>query len=772
LLVAALYAAIALLFVRIRILHPDASPHALAFGDLRTLYHPLLDYGFGALRAGRLPLWNPHQSCGMPFLADPSIGFFYPLYLPFLFLPADVALDVDLVLHLALAALAMWLLCRHFGLGRGPALVAGLVYAYQGSVITKLAYPSFLVSIAWLPLIALLADRLLLVPSRRACAALALAVGVSLLGGYFQLVYFTSLALAPLLGARLVALARHPGVAPLAPRVALLAVALALGLGTSLVRILPGLEFMQQTWRPLSGLSSAMASIMAIEPRNFLRGLLSPAAALPPGADWVSYQLRESCVGPLPLALAVVGLVMWRSRGLAIATATIAVTAAWYGFGPHGSLYGILFALPGGDLFRGPDRALVLYGFAVAILGGAGLHELLTRLAMRTGDIAPLPRVAPLALAAAVVGAIAAAAAYAAPTGAALSLGEGGVVLAVIAAAAWTLRPRLLLGAGSAAAAAVIFADLVCGDLHTGAMPSQLRATAARHDALFEAIRARQGHDRTYFWASFEPGPPLFFFSDVAKAGIMHGLWLCTDYAGGVSWQRHERFMDALGPPLPLGYRPFEVTEANLPLLQLAGIRFYLVPDRQPVKIEAAVRDRWRLLQQRDELSLFEDPGAQPRAFLVDRVEIAADGETARRRLSAVDLRRVAVIEPEGEPPSPPSAGDAAGSATIVAYAPEAVTVETSSNRPALLVLTDQYDANWRAHIDGTPAPIHRTDYLFRGVAVPAGTHRVEFTYTPAAVRWGAAGSLASVAVIGVLTLRRGPRRMRRTTATGTGAGW
>ena len=52
-----------------------------------------------------------------------------------------------------------------------------------------------------------------------------------------------------------------------------------------------------------------------------------------------------------------------------------------------------------------------------------------------------------------------------------------------------------------------------------------------------------------------------------------------------------------------------------------------------------------------------------------------------------------------------------------------------------MLVLTDNAYPGWKAKVDGKDAPVERVDYIFRGVRVPAGAHRVEFRFEPATGR-------------------------------------
>jgi uncharacterized membrane protein YfhO len=49
--------------------------------------------------------------------------------------------------------------------------------------------------------------------------------------------------------------------------------------------------------------------------------------------------------------------------------------------------------------------------------------------------------------------------------------------------------------------------------------------------------------------------------------------------------------------------------------------------------------------------------------------------------------------------------------------------------------------------------PIERVDYLIRGVPVPAGVHRVEFSYRPVSWRVGWIVSLLALLVLAGLTV-------------------
>jgi len=72
------------------------------------------------------------------------------------------------------------------------------------------------------------------------------------------------------------------------------------------------------------------------------------------------------------------------------------------------------------------------------------------------------------------------------------------------------------------------------------------------------------------------------------------------------------------------------------------------------------------------------------------------------------------------------------------------------------------YPAGWTAYLDGEEVPIHRVNYLLRGVHVPEGEHTLVMRFEPAAHRYGTWISAAAtvldyggILLLGVPYLRR-----------------
>jgi uncharacterized membrane protein YfhO len=63
------------------------------------------------------------------------------------------------------------------------------------------------------------------------------------------------------------------------------------------------------------------------------------------------------------------------------------------------------------------------------------------------------------------------------------------------------------------------------------------------------------------------------------------------------------------------------------------------------------------------------------------------------------------------------------------------------------------YKAGWRALVDGKEYPIIKTDYVLRGLALPAGKHNIEFRFEPQGYLKGKLLTLISSIFLGILVL-------------------
>jgi hypothetical protein len=751
-----IYAAVGVVFLYGWVFSAPTDPGDPSAGDLLSQFYPILRYGFQELRAGHIPLWNPHQLAGVPFLAFPLISFVYPVYLPFLFLRPETAIDIDVVAHLVICGIGTYLLCRALGMRSWSSFAAGLVYSYHGSMMVRLYYPGYRASVAWIPLLFLFSYRLFERPSPILVALLSLAFGLSLLGGHgLQFTYLTGLSLLPF-----VAVCAWERLRDAGPRGVLrsgvgLSLGFALGVVIAAVRLVPAVEVTLASWRPPGSLSIETSAAQSFDPATFLHNLVNPSTvANARQGTRVTPIFREGYVGVLPLSLAVLGTILWRRWRFGGAFALTAAAAALYAFGTNGFLFPALYGLPAGGWFRGPDRAFVIFGLAVAILCGAGLDEVLRR-----------PR--GWAVGVGCFAATFAAVAILAPTAdgvwlAAVYFGVGALLLGAFAAGR---ERRFVPTAAAFGMSALIAADLWQGFPLYDAFPSQLGNYFARYQPQFEQIRQRQGLQRTYIWSSFRPSEPLYFYSDIAKAGLYHGIYMATDYEGLVGDRIDQYFrFQAPGDVTPrdwvdpFGYHALTLSARNAQLFELLGIRFFMIPDGLEQRyVDPAILGRWQLLSRANGVAVYEDPKAMPRAFVTSRVEVVADPTQVLDRLSTADLLDVAFVEePLGDAlPSdtnrPATAGDPPATAQVAEYSPNEVVIDVAAPHGGLLVLTDQYFAGWQASVDGAAAPIHRADYLFRGVVVPPGAHRVQFVYRPASVRRGLLLSLAGVSGVVLL---------------------
>jgi hypothetical protein len=190
-------------------------------------------------------------------------------------------------------------------------------------------------------------------------------------------------------------------------------------------------------------------------------------------------------------------------------------------------------------------------------------------------------------------------------------------------------------------------------------------------------------------------------------------------------------------------------------------VRFLIVPADAPTRPEfELLLGALPTVYRDDHVLILEHRGALPRAWLVHEARQAPTAEILPLLASAaVDPEQTALLETE--PPSLSAPSDpATETVTYRRLSPDHFTVEVEAQAAALLMLSEIWDPGWIATVDGAPAAVQQVNYVFQGIAIPAGRHVVDVRYSPPYLPFGLGISIGTtlLLILAALALRRRER--------------
>jgi hypothetical protein len=786
--------------------------------DSLVLTLPGRAYNGAALRARRLPFWNPHVFCGYPYLALIQNNALYPLSAPFDVLSPWRGLALSILLHLGIAGATMAAFLRRRGIDPRAALVAGLAFELNGFFLVQLGAPSYVFSGTWLPLVLLGVDRLR--SGRRVKHGLAIAGGtaLSVLGGHPQI---TSLVLATggafLVWQELAASATRDPAAPEASKASAsspsraaegarrdgslagrardlgktawrFAFLVLLGVGLAGFQVVPFLELMSVSARGEVPSSALVHS--ALPAQGLLQALLPGVFGHPVDGDYWFASLAHLLDGvPLedrywgfnasadnlftgwaPLVLAVVAL---RHAGrrradvgffAALAVASLAIALGTPALGAAHAL------LPGFRVSR-PDRVLYLYVASLTALAGYGFDAVLRR---ERDDASPALAAAALAAGIAVI-AWPLAPALATPErraalgewvrrGTALWSAQGGRAALEVAATGTVLALCALLArrprtSGTRLGYALWVTLVLAPQFWFGWKFNPVQRAPRLGETAAERLLVAQPAGARI--ARIAPSTvPLLPANAAGLLGLddVHGASSAAvgDYAGLIT------AADPRAVQKQKYFRSFtDDAVARTRLLDLLSVGTVL-SDRELGPPLVPLGDV-------DGIRLYRNPGRLPRFFLVSRVEGYATPEEGRARLLApgFDPATTALLLAP-LPALAPASVAAAPEVVVERFDEGQIELRVRTPGDALLVTSEAFYPGWEAWLDGENVETRLVDLAFRGVLVPRGEHRVRMAYLPRTFYSGLVASFVSLVLVGwIAWLPATPARQGATSLDG-----
>lgn len=707
---------------------------------------PNLEFIWGGLARGEVPLWNPFDKGGFSFVADPEAAIFYPLHWAWAALSAALGhtpavMLVQVLAHVAIGAVGMHVYLRRHGLP-APARWTGSTAYVLSSRLAKSKDQIALGTMVWFPWMVIAVEETVQRPRWRSSALLGTVVGVDLLAGYPPNFFRNLVALALVfifeLAARWSELPREERLSYLRRLTLHLLGAAAIALALAAPQLLALAQVsLGETARSAMSLNEVLAS--SLRPVDALQFV---APGLRGRSSFLLY------LGIVPSLAAAYACLRFDARRLSL----VLGAAVFFLFACGGSTFLLPLAvstLPGFSLFRGPEQYLALTVFFVAALGARGIADLLAVDAVNRSQ-ARL-RLLVIGIVAFVINIVALLLAKLAraPQVSLIDAAGAGIVLSLAGL-------LVLLGLTSGQrhvrrAAMALLLPLLLVDLSLQVRPIYLitdRYPRPQHDTELTKLRGIKDDyrlaDDDYFGY---------------RIGLRHRV---RDFYGRQTALINERYR-----------RYVKRSLTNRRLLAAANVRYYA--GRRYMSLHRQAPKQSRMLGGR----VIEITEAAPRAYWTQKVAWAANGNAALSEMTRQPPGEVALLERQ----STPKALHEQLARLEPEYMPIRARVEPSgSNQVALaidapaagvLVINESYQRGWQATIDGRPTPLFRVNYLFSGLALPKGPHEVRLDYRPRGLRLSMA--IYATTVLGLLGLwcvvwlrrRRSTRLQRQAPVSG-----
>ncbi len=147
---------------------------------------------------------------------------------------------------------------------------------------------------------------------------------------------------------------------------------------------------------------------------------------------------------------------------------------------------------------------------------------------------------------------------------------------------------------------------------------------------------------------------------------------------------------------------------------------------------------------EKGELLAQKNPNACGNAWFVPKYELVKNADEELKKLDKIEAKNIAFIDKkfENQVKDLKTEFDSSASIRLVRYFPDKMEYESQSKHTQLAIFSEIYyvDKNkieWKAFIDGKEVPHLRTNYILRGLVIPAGKHKVEFKFDVPIYRTG-----------------------------------
>lgn len=166
-----------------------------------------------------------------------------------------------------------------------------------------------------------------------------------------------------------------------------------------------------------------------------------------------------------------------------------------------------------------------------------------------------------------------------------------------------------------------------------------------------------------------------------------------------------------------------QLSKNNMSVINMLDTRYFMIPSQQ----------------QQNQYTVQRNDSAMGACWFVKEVKFVNGPVEEMKALDHFDPAKTAFVDNSFKSVvSPVAIADSSAKITLTSYDNDDIKYTTISKSNQFAVFSEvYYPAGWNAYIDGKKAEYCKTNYVLRGLSVPAGNHSIEFKFEPSSYYTG-----------------------------------
>lgn len=689
-------------------------------------------------RMFNIPLWNPYFYSGHPFLANPSNFVFYPSTILYVALPLPWAFNLDILLHLLLAALGGYYLVYLITQSKEAGIATAIVYCLSGYFIERIfaGHIALVHAAAIIPWVFYFIEKYFISDKVIFLIGAGLVLGLQILSGDPQINYYTALFATIYFFLRYISISKGSQIHSFKHYFLYYLLLPAISFGVGAIQILPAYEFMSLSER--TGNSFEFATFMSFPPQNFLTFLVPRPQTTSLYVFW-----EFGCyLGIFALVLAGIGLFLSKKRDYTICYGMMLLISITILLGHYTPLYKLYYVfLPLLKTFRVPARCLVIFDFLMSVLVGLGIQYIIYNSLRRRQSWSVIGGIALL-----VAGLFVGVHVFEIPWN------SKGVIIALVFICLSIITISLIPFIKSkqliaALIIGILFIDLFVNYSHI--VPNQNIDKLVDEKSFEKLFKEEEGLFRVLVPGFGDVNNQLYGLPSRGMKYHYYGI----NGSSQLILDRYFEFVYYMADlPKPMLTRHTFSPDLFRPDLafssKILGVKHAIVLTDSGFQMLTSDKVQPRALIVKDAIYT---PGYDEQIQLMKR----ADFDSQRTILLAESDREIINKEYEAYDRISEKLDNELlkedESVRIFEYSPNRIDMTSRSSNNAILLLSENYYPGWKAYVDGNEVPILRADYILRAIPLPAGQHEIVFVYRPLSFLIG--GTIAIVALMFIVLM-------------------